>query len=106
MKKIINGKRYNFVISFFKCEDTFCFYIEAIDLQNKTHSFINNLNCILSEFVIEIDDEKVSESQWEVKKSEGKYIFNKAVKFILDKRFREYLEKQLNIDQEIGDWNK
>ncbi len=106
MKKIISGRRYKFVIDLLGGKNNFHFRIKAIDLQNKTYSFINNISCILSEFNISIDNFEKMESTWVVKKREGKDFFNKSANFISDNKFREYLEKQLNFDQELGEWNK
>jgi len=106
MKKTINGKRYKFVIGFIKDKNNFYFEIEAIDLKNKTHSFINNVNCILSQFDIDSHDGEKMESMWKVKEKEGKRFFKQGVNFISSRSFREYLERQLNLDQELGEWNK
>ena len=106
MKKTINGKNYKFLISFVKYRNNFYFEIEAIDSQNKTHSFINNVNCILSQFDVDSDDCEKMESQWEVKEKEGKRFFKQGINFISCRSFREYLEKQLDLDQELGEWNK
>ena len=76
MKKIINGKKYKFVIKYFKCKNNFCFDVEVINLQNKTNSFINNLNCVLSQLDINIDDIEKMEHQWEVKEKERKDFLN------------------------------
>lgn len=104
MKRTIKGKKYKFVVNFYRCRNVFCFDIEAINLQNKKYSFINNLNCILSEFNININDERTAESQWKVKENIGKLFFNLAVNFISDNKFRKHLENQLNIDRDCGEW--
>jgi len=106
MRKIINGKRYKFIISLVKHRNNFYFDVEAINLKNKTHSFINNVNYIISGLNVDIDDCDKMESNWEVEESEGKKFFKKAIGFISDNVFRKYLEKQLNLDQELGEWNK
>ncbi len=106
MKKTINGEKYNFVINLARYRNNFYFEIEAIDLKNNAHSFINNVNCILSELNIKDNDAKFEESQWEVEEKEGKQFFEKAINFTSSKKFKEYLEKQLDLDQELGEWNK
>lgn len=106
MRRKINGKRYEFIINFFKHRNNFYFEIEATDLQNKTHSFINNLNYVLSELDITINDNEKMESSWKVKEKEGKIFFQKTINFMSDKESLRYLENQLNLDQELGEWNK
>jgi len=106
MRKTIKGEEYRFTINHFKDGNVCYFDIETINLQNKTHSFITNLNCILSEFNVDIDNSKKMESQWEIKEKERTIFFKKSVDFISNERFRKYLEKQLNLDQELGEWNK
>ena len=106
MKKIIKGEMYNFVVNCFKCENDFLFYIEAINLQEKTHSFINNLNNILSEFNINMNDKRISESQWILKRKEAKLFFSHAINFLLDIKFKNYIERRLNEDRSLGEWNK
>lgn len=105
MKKVINGKKYLFVIYLYKCRNDYCFYIEAVHKQRLVHSFINNLNCILSEFGIEGDDKRAPESQWDSSKKEAIKFFKMAKDFLSDKWFRDYIEKQLNLDRKLGEWN-
>ena len=107
MKKLINGRNYKFTIHWFNGNDDFCFYIEAKHKRSHRHSFINNVNCILSGLNInDINDNKVSESQWVVTKKEAIKLSHKAYNFLTDDDFREYVERYLDLDREIGEWNK
>lgn len=84
MKKLIKGKRYNFIVDFSQNKNNFYFSIEAIDLQKETHSFINNLNYILSELQLDEEDPRVADSDWEVTKKEGEKFFLYAADFLND----------------------
>ncbi len=100
MKTIIKGRNYNFCV----VADGIEFCIKALDLTSSRFSFINNLNVILSEFGVDIDDARVSESRWVVSKKQGKLFFKKAVNFLSDKVYRSYLERKLDEDKECGEW--
>ncbi|MDA2936411.1 hypothetical protein MYX06_04305 [Patescibacteria group bacterium AH-259-L05] len=100
MKTIIKGQNYNFYI----VADRIKFYIEVIHVVSSRFSFINNLNAVLSEFNIDMDDEKVSESQWLVSKRQNKLLFKKATELLLSRTYRDYLEKKLDEDRECGKW--
>ena len=107
MKKIIKGKKYNFLVYSFKSGKYFCFYIEAKHKRSLRHSFINNVNCILSGLdITDINDKKMPESQWIVTEKESRDFFIKANDFLIDGNFRNYIEKQLDLDRELGEWNK
>lgn len=80
MKMSIKGCKYSFVINSYKVSNKYCFYIEAINLKNKTHSYINNLNSILAEMEVSSNDDKTSESQWELQQEE-------AIKFLKGDEF-------------------
>lgn len=100
MKTIIKGKKYNFYV----VAEGGIFYIQAVHLASSRYSFINNLNAVLSEFNIDIEDKKVSESQWFTSEKEGKIFFRKAINFLLDKNSRSYIERKLDEDRECGEW--
>lgn len=100
MKTIIKGQKYNFCV----VADRAKFYIEAIHLASLKFSSINNLNVILSEFNIDIDDERVSEPQWFIPARQNKLFFRKAVNFLSDKIYRDYLERKLDEDRKCGEW--
>lgn len=106
MKKFIKGKRYNFIVEFSSIQSNYYFSIEAIDLKRKTHSFINNLNYILSELQLEEEDPRVADSDWEVSKKEGERFFLDADDFLNGEMNIMYLENQLDLDQELGEWNR
>ena len=105
MKKIINGNKYSFIINCYNCSGNFCFYIEAKHKKNLRHSFINNVNCILSWLDIDdINDNKMSESQWVVTKNEAIKFFRKSYNFLTDDDSREYVERYLDLDRKLGEW--
>ncbi len=62
------------------------------------------MNAILAEFNIAIDDPKVANSTWVVTKEEARYFANVARKFLSDTSFSNYLEKQLDEDRMLGEW--
>jgi len=100
MKTVIRGQNYNFCV----VVDRIGFYIKALDLTSSRFSFINNLNAILSELDIDIDDAKVSESQWLVTRSEAILFFRQAKKFLSTKSSRDYFERKLDEDRGCGEW--
>lgn len=105
MKQTIQGGGYEFIINCYKHKGKYCFYIEAISLKKQTHSFINNMNCILSELNTDINNKKTGESQWNISEKKAKLFFTKAIDFISNSNYRNYLEKNLNVDRELGEWN-
>lgn len=106
MKTLIKGDKYNFLVKCYKSNNLFCFYIKATSTKGYKYSYINNLNGILSAFDIDIDDYKVAESQWVLNKKEANNFFKKAADFLADSSFVNYIEKQLDLDRELGQWNK
>ena len=100
----IKGKKYNFDIVLYKANKDFCFFIRAICKFNGRFSCINNLNAILSEFNIVLDDTKVEDSLWVVKKEYASYFNDKAKHFLSDISFLSYLENQLDKDRLLGEW--
>lgn len=100
MKTIIKGQNYNFCV----VADRFGFYIKALHLASSRFSFINNLNAVLSEFNIDTDDKKVSESQWIISEKQNGFFFQKAIKLLWNKNSRDYIERKLNEDRKCGEW--
>lgn len=100
MKTIIHGRNYNFCVVI----DGVKFYIKALHFGSFRYSFINNLNAILSEFNIDIDDKKVSESQWFISKEQSNLFLKKTNRFLLNQNSRDYIEKKLDEDREYGEW--
>ena len=101
MKAVIKGQNYNFRV----VAEGVKFYIEVIHSSSLRFSFINNLNVILSGFNINIDDKKVSESQWTASnEKQGKSFFKKAIKFLSDRSHRDYIERKLDEDRKCGEW--
>ena len=100
MRKVISGKKYRFQIVASKDQ----FYIEALHFDTSRFSYINNLNPILSAFNVDLNDPKVSDSQWEVSEKLAKLYFKEAIGFLLDRRFRSYVENILDQDRSLGEW--
>ena len=106
MKKIINGNNYRFIVNSFNCSDGFSFYIEARHKNTNRHSLINNVNCILSGLGVNAYNNKFWESEWVVTKMQSDKFFKIAIDFLADKDFLPYVEKQLDLDRNLGEWNK
>lgn len=100
MKITIRGINYDFYIVANQTE----FYIKALHLNFLRFSFINNLNAILSEFGIDVNDKKVSESQWLTPKKQSNLFYKKAVSFLSDVNSRNYIERKLDEDRRYGEW--
>jgi hypothetical protein len=98
--EIIQGRRYIFKIESENC----IFSIKAQCKSTKRYSYINNLNVVLSEFRIDIDNPKIAESTWEVREDEVSSLVNTAKAFLADTAFLPYVEKQLDLDRELGEW--
>ena len=96
----IVGEKYNFQI----ISNSGRFYIEAQHKHTLRFSFINDLNPILSEFNIKGEDPKVAESQWIVSKEEARIFAKDAKEFLLNGRFRDYLEEKLDEDRRCSEW--
>jgi len=100
----IKGRKYSFeVISENEDKDS-CFFIKAIDKHTGRYSCINNLNAILSEFNIGIDDPKIEDSMWVLTRKDACYLEKTAKQILLDPLFRDYLERQLDEDRMLGEW--
>lgn len=106
MKKIINGKDYRFIINCLNSSKDSFFYIEAQHKKNRSHSFINNVNCILSGLDVDIYDKKFWESEWIITKRQSEKFFKIAVDFLADQDYISYIEKELDLDRKLGEWNK
>ena len=80
MKKLIKGNNYNFLI--------------------------NNVNCILSGLCVDGYNKKFWESDWVITKRQSSKFFKIAVDFLTDEDFKEYVERYLDLDRSLGEWNK
>ncbi|MCK4673841.1 hypothetical protein KAT67_07650 [candidate division WOR-3 bacterium] len=100
----IEGEKYNYEIVSKNEDEDLCFFIRAIDKLTGRFSCINNLNAILSEFNIGIDDPKVEDSMWVLTKEDVRYLRGTAKQFLSDPSFRNYLERQLDEDRTLGEW--
>lgn len=58
----------------------------------------------MSEFNINIDDSKVEDSTWVVTKEDACYLKKIATHFLSNPCFRAYLERQLDEDRALGEW--
>lgn len=97
---IIKGRKYIFEIEY----SDFDFAIKAQCKLTKRCSHINNLNTILSEFGIEMGNPRISESTWKITKDEKRDLVDTAKAFLNDTSFLQYIEKQLDLDRELGEW--
>lgn len=104
MMKTIKGKKYDFKITCSENRGLFCFYIRAICKSSGRTSCINNLNAILSEFDIDGNDPKAADSTWMLSKIEAHYFVGNSKQFLTDTVFRNYLEKRLDEDRRLGEW--
>jgi hypothetical protein len=104
MITIIEGEKYNYEIVSENEDEDFCFFIKAIDKLTGRFSCINNLNAILSEFNVGIDDPKIEDSMWVLTKENARHLEKTAKQFLSDPLFRDYLEKRLDEDRMLGEW--
>lgn len=100
----IKGRKYSFGIISENEDEDLCFFIKAIDKHTGRYSCINNLNAILSEFNIGIEDPKVEDSMWVLTKEDARHLEKTARQFFSDPSFRNYLEKRLDEDRTLGEW--
>lgn len=106
MKKTINGNKYTFFIDYFKFRNKVNFFIEARHKNTNRHSLINNVNCILSGLGIDAYNKKFWESEWIITKKQSEKFFKIAVDFLADQNCIPYIEKDLDLDRKLGEWNK
>ena len=100
----IEGEKYNYEIVSENEDEDSCFFIKAMDKFTGRFSCINNLNAILSEFSIGIDDPKNEDSMWVLTKEDARHLGETARQILSDPSFRNYLEKQLDEDMTLGEW--
>jgi len=100
----IEGRKYSFEVISENEDEDICFFIKAIDKHTGRFSCINNLNAILSEFNIGIDDPKIEDSMWVLTKEDARHLEKTAKQFLSDSSFLNYLEKQLDEDRMLGEW--
>ena len=100
----IQGRKYNFEIVLQNERNDFYFFIRAICKSTKRVSCINNLNTILSEFNVEVDDPKFWDSTWLVTREEALYLEETAREFLSGSFFLDYVEKRLDEDRVLGEW--
>ena len=101
---VIKGGRYTFEIISDERNEYSCFFIRAKHKPSGRISYINNMNVILSELNVGIDDSKVEDSTWIVSKSEGQNFANIIKQSLSDGQFFMYLERMLDKDIELGEW--
>lgn len=98
---LIKGQNYNFLAKTNGNE----FYIRASHIASGRYSFINNLNPVLSMFRVCQNDKRVEESQWFLP-TERMAIscYKEAIDLLSEIRFLHYLEKILDEDRRLGEW--
>jgi len=99
-----HGKKYNFEINSQPEGRDFSFFIKAKSKTSRRFSYINNLNAILSEFDIKEEDQRIEDSTWEVTKNESISLISTAIEFLSSDSFLDYLERQLDEDRLLGEW--
>mgnify|MGYP001573200988 CR=1 FL=1 len=97
-----DGQNYRVFVVFDEIKKTF--FIKALHKKTKGHSFITNLNCILSQFDINMEADNLLESSWELLDKNVNLFVSKSIHFLKDKSFLDHLEKQLDIDRSCGEW--
>jgi len=100
----IEGEKYYYEIVSENEDEDLCFFIKAIHKLTGRFSCINDLNAILSEFNIGIDDPKVEDSMWLLTKENARHLEKTARQILSDQLFRDYLERQLDEDRMLGEW--
>jgi len=104
MNVSIKGFKYILNVILQEGQPDHLFAIQALDPSSGRTSYINNLNVILSEFGIEVDDPKVADSLWVVTKEEAQHYVDTATQFLFDRVFLDYLERRLDEDRMLGEW--
>ncbi len=100
----IQGGKYSFGIFSEKEEQDCCFFVRAIAKPSRKSSCINNLNAMLSEFGIDIEDPRFADSQWVVSKEKAQQFSDIATEALSNRSFLEYIERQLDEDRSLGEW--
>ena len=104
---IINGGKYIIeVLTRSVNFNEYLFCINAKCIHTGLFSSINNLNAILSELDIGIDDPLVEDSSWIVKKDDVIKYKQIIESSLSDPIYLKYLEKQLDLDRELSEWEK
>src|SRR3989338_2611525 len=93
MDELLNGIRYNFIIS-----------SEPIHKETKRKSFVTNVNALLSLFNVDGEDPRFWENEWILKNKEIKKLIFPAKKYLSDKNFLFYLEDYLDLDRKESEW--
>ena len=100
MRDSIVGGKYAFDV----VSDGEMFHIEAVHLQSLRCSCINNLNPILSHLGVDPEDRRYEDSSWVVSAEQCQRFYYKAVAFLSDAGFRQYVEAILDEDRALGEW--
>jgi hypothetical protein len=104
MIMMMQGKKYSFQVVSRRESYHYWFSLRASSKTSGRTSCINNLNTILSQFGVEMEDSRVSDSEWIVSKREVRCFVDTATQFLSDAAFLDYLEKQLDEDRMLGEW--
>lgn len=83
------------------------FEICSKHIYSETYSFITNLNFLISQYEENLsDNDSIDDSTWIINSVVRlKFINRQAKALFTNKIFIKHLEKALDEDREIGDWN-
>jgi hypothetical protein len=104
MNKLIEGKEYFLEIVYEPYKHKVLFFIKAKNKLNNSYSYINNLNCILSLFEIDLENYLTSESQWYINKNRAKAYLKILIDALNNTDFLTFLEHKLVEDRLCGEW--
>lgn len=105
MKAIISGDRYKFLVILENYNGKYAFEILSIYKNTNQKSTITNLNFIISDIISSILEIPDIDTTIILSKTKGIRLFQKAISAFGDKFWIQYLEKELDIDRDIGGWN-
>jgi len=105
MNKLFKGKRYDFrILNFPLGKKQSLFSLKATHRQTKKTSFITTVNVILSELNVCQDIPEFWESDWVLSNRKVNKLAEDVEQFFSDRKFLIYLEKYLDLDRKLSEW--
>lgn len=101
--KFVEGERYSFNL----VEDEGVFYVRAIDKRTKRCAFVNNLEPLLARLRAvagKVAAPRFKYSWWYVNAEDGNRLFAKALESFASKDFVANLERELDEDRKLEEW--